>query len=93
MPVVAQVVQIFTIVGLVVQADSKVGLVLLEMVHAVSVVGLVCSLVQFVLQFFALLEGVIVVWERWMQNGVFHIKVRFCNDLICEENDYYFGDF
>ena len=73
----------------VVQADSKVGLVLLDMVHAASFVSLVVSLVQFILPLIAFIVGVVVVIGRWMQKRVFHFKVGFCNGcgLFWEENN------
>ena len=86
LPVVPQLVRIVSIAGLVtlqvVQVDStKIGLVLLEMVHVSSKVGLNVCLVEFIpFQFIiAFVVGVVVVTEHWMKNRVFHIKVRFCN--------------
>ena len=61
----------------VVQADSKVGLVLLDMVHAASFVSLVVSLVEFILMLVAFIVGVVVDIGRWMQKRVFHFKVGF----------------
>ena len=99
-PVVPQLVQIFSkvvkiffkvvlVVHQVVLADSKVGLVLLEMVHAASIVGLVVSLVEFILPLIAFIVGVVVVIGRWMQKRVFHFKVGFWkgNGLFWEENN------
>ena len=89
LPVVPQLVRIVSIISLVtlqvVQVDStKIGLVLLEMVHAFSNVGWNVCLVEFIpFQFIiAFVVGVVVVTEHWMKNRVFHIKVRFCNGKI-----------